>query len=386
MRFANPTQIHPGQSATFQGSRYRVIGRAVLGVVETGRNYYWTELYLETSSGNLATLVFEESEGGPAWRLFKMFEPQAPLTAEEAATKREGDQLQLDGSTVWVTRVDKSWVWHVEGKTPEAVQTGQQANYFNAEAGNKIIVVSWTRDEVEYYDGYTISARDVALAFGLKNFAGLQFVLARGRRWSNPQIVGPIGIVAIILVVVLAVMVSPSWSSHQVPVALIGAGPSPLSMGASGTLNGVKYRVSSHTLMEIAEVGARFQRHEYTLTADDGTEAILAHGGTSLSSPWTLYTPLPAQLALTPKQAGACRRGQSVTLENGVARITELFRCTIRQTDNTNFLSLKPGEMMYGFNGRVGAEAVMVRWNEVNLNEYQESVITPQAARAAFGL
>src|ERR1700677_21805 len=115
MNFPNPTQIKIGMEATFADKQYRVAGRAVLGVVEGGQVYYWNEYNLETDGGNPATLVFEDNDEGPQWKMFTMFEPQFPISAEDAASKRTGDIINLEGGNCRVTRVDHSRVYFVEG-------------------------------------------------------------------------------------------------------------------------------------------------------------------------------------------------------------------------------------------------------------------------------
>jgi len=52
-----------------------------------------------------------------------------------------------------VTLVDESKVYWVEGRPPEGVELGDIANYFNALAGNRMYVVSWTGPEVEVFQG-----------------------------------------------------------------------------------------------------------------------------------------------------------------------------------------------------------------------------------------
>ena len=111
--------------------------------------------------------VYEETERGGEWRLFTMFEPEYPMTAADAATKRVGDRLNLTGEDVRITLRSASRVYHIEGQAPEGVEVGDVANYFNAEAGNDMQVVSWTGDEVEYYNGVNIPQSVVAAAFNV---------------------------------------------------------------------------------------------------------------------------------------------------------------------------------------------------------------------------
>ena len=100
--------------------------------------------------------------------MFTLFEPEFVMTAEDAATKRVGDELNLDGHDVRVTLVDETRVYHIEGEAPEGVELGDVAHYFNAESGSRMVVASWTGDEVEYYRGVTVSADRIASAFHLR--------------------------------------------------------------------------------------------------------------------------------------------------------------------------------------------------------------------------
>jgi hypothetical protein len=272
--------------------------------------------------------------------------------------------------------VDRSSVWQVEGKTPEGIEKGKHASYFNAEAGDKMIVVSWTGEEMEFYNGTNLSSLAVAGAFGLAGFSAFQFALTSGRRWSNAHVIGPFAVLAVIAVMVTAFIInshSPG-PSHPAPVKVTAAGPSPLSVGLSGALNGVTYRIASHNLAEIAEVGIRFQEHEYDLTDNQGNEALLIRGGAAADASWKLCALLPPQSELTPLQAGGLWRGEEIHLDQGNASVTELFRCTTS------------GNVFYGFTGRLGTNIVMARWDQIIITEWQVSILPNKTVRAAFGL
>ena len=156
------------------------MGRVVLGEEEDGETYYWNEFNLESDDGEEATLVYEETESGGEWRLFQMFEPEYPMTAEDAATKRAGDPLNLEGTQVFIRLVAESRVYHIEGKAPEGVEVGDVAHYFNALSGNTMIVVSWTGEEVECYKGLDLSPTTVSSAFNVRLGGFSSFFRAAG--------------------------------------------------------------------------------------------------------------------------------------------------------------------------------------------------------------
>src|ERR1041385_3980119 len=168
MSFVNPTALPIGMTGDLSGRHYRVVGRVVMGMDDDGA-CYWNEFNIVDDAGKPATLVFEETARGGEWKLFTMFEPEYPMTAEDAATRRAGDELNLEGTQVRVTLVDESRVYHIEGEAPEGVEVGDVAHYFNAAAGNKMLVVSWTGEEVEFYWGTDLTSGTVAAAFDLQS-------------------------------------------------------------------------------------------------------------------------------------------------------------------------------------------------------------------------
>jgi hypothetical protein len=142
----NPTQLMVGANGVLSGIRYRVIGRVVMGMTEDGETYYWQEFNLLDDSGRNATLVYEDGE----WKLFMMFDPARPMSAAEAEGYRVGDTVNLDGRPVAVTLVGQSRVYYIEGRAPEGVEVGDVAQYFNADTGLEMLVVSWTGDRLNF--------------------------------------------------------------------------------------------------------------------------------------------------------------------------------------------------------------------------------------------
>jgi hypothetical protein len=411
MSFRNPTQLRLGLTGTFFNRTYRVMGRAVLGVIEGGRAYYWNEFYLESAGGGPATLVFEETETGCAWRLFTMFDPPTPMTAAEAEAKRQGDPVTLDGAHLLITRVDRSQVYYVEGKTPEGIETGKVARYFNADAGSREIVVSWTGEEVEYYSGMTTSAPLVAAAFKLQGFAAWRFMASKGRSWWSAQIWVPALLVLALVGIPLSCFMGLAGPRPAPVVTLLNAPASPLRVGATGILNDETYTIIGHALVEIAEMGRRWQRHEYHLKNTDNKSAQLVCETVSNAPAWVLYlpqpsdeelaptqpegqprllqpdhgiTPLPPDDRLTPLEAGAMRAGQNVKIAGSVVQVRELFRSTVRWTEGVS--KRKAGDVCYGLTGLIRSHQVLVvRWNQTNVIYWLGTPVPAKTVLAAFG-
>ncbi|MGA2174340.1 MAG: DUF4178 domain-containing protein [Verrucomicrobiota bacterium] len=371
-------------AATIFARAYRVVGRAVLGVTESGSNYYWNEYYLETAGGDEATLVFEETARGGVWRFFTMFDPENPITAEDAATKRPGDPLNLDGTPLFVTRVDQSRVFFTEGKMPEGVKVGQLAKYFNAEAGDRMIVVSWTGDEVECYSGERIRSRLLAGAFNLQGWSSSSFVLLNGRRGFNRVFLVPVFVLACFGFVLTRIFSNARPPRRPPAAAVFNAPAFPLPLGATGVLQGAHYQITGRALVEFSEVGLRLQRHQFSLRDDDGAEVLLLDDPRPTTN-WFLCAPLHPEHTLTPQQAGNLGRGQAVNLDGRTARVTELFRCAILQSEAPVPGGLKPGDVFYGFIGPMGSDFLLARWNERSITWYAAAPLPASAVLAAFG-
>ena len=397
MSFANPTPIRIGMTGVFDGRRYRVVGRVVMGMDDGGETYYWNEFNLVSDGGESATLVFEETERGGEWRLFTLFEPEFAMNAAAAATKRIGDQLNLEGHDVRVTLVDETRVYHIEGEAPEGVEVGDVAHYFNAEASNRMIVVSWTGDEVEYYRGVTVSAGMITSVFHLRSgqlgnlsrpaggnlLSSTSGLSGDGANLSPGAVVKLAGVV-LLFAIIVASYVSCRPGRTRSTTAKTPAPAAPLTIGSAGTLNGKNYRIQGHAVVEIAQVGLIYERHEYHLFDDEENRALLFYGLKPGDKDWFLFTPLTPLDPLTPARAAALRLGESVNVDGFVAPVAELFQSVVRQTEGADLPDLKAGTIFFCFSTRSGTTPLLVRWNQEGIAFYRGNFLTAKDLDAAF--
>jgi len=386
MSFRNPTPIQLGMTGTLNGVQYRVVGRVVMGVVEGGEIYYWQEFNLETGTGDNATLVYERTERGGEWRFFTMFEPQYPITAEDAATKRAGDPINLDGADVRVTLVEQSRIYHIEGKAPEGEAVGEYANYFNAERGNIMDVVSWTGQEVECYHGVTLPYSVIAKAFNIRLPAFSNVFQGADYAGASSNVVTKVlfGVIVALMVVGAFVFFIPG----RRPPALIktSAPPALLTAGTTGRLNGTGYRIQYRALVEVALQGRQFQRQEYGLATDADEKAILVCGSKPGTKDGMLYTALHPAEPLTPKQAGAVRLGQTLNVDGVVARVSELFQSTTLLVEAAEADAPNKRDVMYCFAGSGDYYQLLVRWNSYRIEFFAGRAISEADVAASFKL
>jgi hypothetical protein len=286
---------------------------------------------------------------------------------------------------MFVRLVSKSRVYHIEGKAPEGVDLGDVAHYFNAVAGNTMIVVSWTGPEVEFYKGLDLSPTTVSAAFNVRlvNFSRL-FRAPGGSRQLSGLVV--VLVVALVLVIVMVFGYQAFMPSRRPPaIVRTGASASPLEVGKTGKLGGTRFQVQSHLLVEMAMVGRRFDRHEYVLSDEAGIKALLVRGSKPGAGDWWLFQPLQPVAPLSPQQAAAVRWGQTVNVDGTAAKVSELFQSTIRQVESPEASDLNPGDVFFGFTGRTQSAQLLVRWNASYVNFFQGRALLEKDVAAAFG-
>jgi hypothetical protein len=398
MSFGNPTALRIGMTATLAGRPYRVAGRAVMGMEEDGETYYWNEFNLVSDAGASATLVYEETEHGGQWRLFVLFEPEYAMTAADAAARRVGDRLNLDGADMRVTLVDESRVYHIEGEVPEGVEVGDVARYFNAEAGNKMVVVSWTGDEVEYYHGQDLPRGAVASAFNLPAESASRFSGASDDRstWAESGEAQydslPKFFVKLAALIIGVAIVYSGYSCHgprlRPAVTRTAAPAAPLPPGGSGRLDGRNFHIVGHRIVEIAEVGRIYERHEYQLLDDEGKPALLVCGWKPKAHDWVLYAPVELLTPLMPAQAGAKRLGDVVNVDGLDATVNELFLSTVEQSDagTSAAAETRKGDRFFGFSAQSASTLLLACWNSDYIVYHRGKFLPAKDVIAAFNL
>ena len=393
----NPTPIRVGTYGTFNGVRYLVAGRILMGVELDGERYFWNEFNLVSDSGDSATLVREEGENGIEWRMFVMFEPEFPLSAAEAGSKRVGDRINLEGTHVRISLVDESRVYYIEGEAPEGVELGDVAKYFNAQSGRDMIVVSWTGDEVEYYRGKILDPGLVAAAFNIRIGELSGFGADSGSSFfsSGSGDYGDSGISMGVLKVVMAILIfagvfvgvktcaSPRATK---PLVKISVPASLIKIGSTAKLDEKTWRVQGHSVVEVARTGRLHERHEYSLADAGGNLALLICGLEVNDKNWLLLSSVDPILPPTPIKAAELRVGQTNNVDGLEMQITDVFQSIAHPTDPSGLPDLDNSDVHFGLIGRASYSTVLIRWNATTIQFYRGKQIAITEIMAAFGV
>ena len=391
MNYSNPTPLRVGAVGTFDGLRLRVAGRVVMGMEIEGETYYWNEFNLLDGFGRGATLVYEEGDDGPEWKLFKWYEPLRALTAADGASKRVGDTVNLDGTARRITLVDQSRVCHIDGVAPEGVEVGDVADYFNVDLGDRMLVASWTRDEIEFYEGIDVSAQQVSAAFGysgatlpiaprLAPTASFHRHGAEPPKQPSPYLWIAGGLLCVAVIFGAYSCVSSQNKVRRSTVAPAAAPrvapPVQLMKGARGAFAGKNYTVSSQAEVEFARVSGRQRVREYHLSGDDGASAVLLHGLNVNGQNMMLLHPATTPPGLDPYSAAARRRNAPLSVDGRNVFVRDMF-----QAQPVNAAT---GGVRYGFLASEGARWVVARWNQTEIQVYHAAPLSEADLLAAL--
>lgn len=395
MSTANPTPLRVGAEGTLHGWKVRVIGRLVMGMDDGGETYYWNEFNLADDSGNPGTLVYEETDDGPEWKLFTTFAPAHPMTAKEARAQRVGDTVNLDGNPIKVTLVDQSRVYHIEGDAPEGVEVGDVANYFNADAGERMLVASWTGEEIEFYEGRDLREDEVATAFGfsqapprLESAEPARFQISEDRA-ANTRILKIVGLVLAGIIAFSIYSCRPGGSTtvrRPTPPAKRAAPTLQLANGSAGILRGSQFAVASQAIVEVSRVGMRHESREYLLRGEGSRDALLVQALNGAPKEWHFFTPVepPRELAaLPPYAAAALKRGATVNVAGRPMQIHQLFLSKPRALGGEDARAVWP-DVQYGFLAQQGEDWVIARWTESRIQFHRGRLVPEPEVLAAL--
>lgn len=376
-------------NGTLHGWRVRIVGRVVMGMEIDGETYYWNEFNLVDETGHGGTLVHEETEDGVEWKLFTLFEPQNPMTAGQARRQRVGHRVDLDGQSTPVTLVDQSRVHHIEGTAPEGVQVGDVADYFNADAGDRMLVASWTGDEIEFYEGRDLRPEEVAQAFGISassrgpvtgSLRPPDETRERSRRMTW------FVLIALGAAVVIGLFACIGGARKRTASAPPPKQPAPalqLPTGGTGVLGAGRFTIENQAIVEVARVGRRHDRREYLLVGSRNERALLINALNGGTKEWHLFTPASAEgpISSVPAyEAAAKRKGAPVVIGTRTLHVSELFLTRSRGAN----IAEPWAPLQYGFVARAGSEWVLARWTDTTLQFHDGRQLSESEVLAAF--
>lgn len=393
--YDNPTGLQLGAKGTLDGRQFTVKGRVVLGMELDGETYYWNEFNLVDQSGGGLTLVHEETEDGYVWKLFRLYEPLHVLSVDEAMAKRAGQTVNFEGRPIHISLVDQSRVYHIEGEAPEGVEVGDVANYFNADAGDRTLVASWSGDEIEFYEGRDLPAGRVERAFNLSEestespVTNFTSTFGSGGSGGSGLSFKTITVVGGLLVFILPFLFSTCGRSNRQGGRASPPPPPPvpvvrLADAMRGTLAGRNYTIAGQAQVEIAKQGGNFNRHEFDLADEADGHALLINGLQGNLHEWHLFRSMAVPEGFTAYDAASLRQNNPATIGGRTMQVAQLFQSWVQSTSGQPAAGLWSAGMRYGLLARSSDEWLIARWNETELQLFSGKIVQESEVRAAF--
>ncbi len=129
-----------------------------------------------------------------------------------------------------------------------------------------------------------------------------------------------------------------------------------------------------------------FDRHEYMLTDDAGTRALLVYGSQPGVEDRFLFRMLDPLVPMTPVQAATLHVGDLVNFQDYEAPVSELFQCTIEQMElaDVQWPGAQRGDVFYGVAGKSEDTLLLARWNNGSITFFKGDAVSGKEVAAAF--
>ena len=386
MTYSNPTEVRLGKVGTLEGTRFTVVGRTVLSTESEGETYYWNEFNLQDDTGRYATLVYEEVEDGSPWKLFKLIDPRSPLERSQAAAMRVNDAVTIEGRNARVSLVGRSRVVVTEGTVGDGVEVGDVADYFNADYADKMLVVSWSGDDVEHYEGRTVSGQQIERAFGMMKSSPVASLISAPTAFWSDRFTRITAVVVVVSLLVLGWIGYSYFSARRSspPNKVQTAPENTLALGQPVLVGGHTYSIGAHAVVEVGRLGQRFQRHEYALSESFEDAAWLVNGLDGNLQRWHVLKRMAIPSGLTPMEAAKLRQARQASLGGRTVGVAQVFLARVVSVEGTKDADLWPDPVQYGFLARAADDWIVARWSEQKLQLYEGRVVDAGQISAAL--
>jgi hypothetical protein len=174
------------------------------------------------------------------------------------------------------------------------------------------------------------------------------------------------------------------WMGRRGAAIHTRADVAPLAPDGSGTIAGKTFQISAHRLVEVAQVGRVYERHEYELQDADKQPAQLVCGLNAGDPDWWLFTPLNPAEPMTPQRAAQFQVGQIVTVDGYAAPVSEIFQTRLRAPTGSVTTNAAAVAVRFGFTARTEQFVLLVLWDNVGI-QFQRGVrVDAKAVKASF--
>lgn len=151
--------IHLGMDATFQNTKFQVVGWMRLEGWDDEDRWRWEEWLLASAQGEYRWLSYSDDEGF-------MFQRKISLTSP---VNRSDPFIQTATGPAAVSERAQARLTALAGELTWLAKVGEAYNYLEARSSKAHYTVEFSKTEVELFEGTPLPALEVWRAFGLKD-------------------------------------------------------------------------------------------------------------------------------------------------------------------------------------------------------------------------
>ena len=155
-----------GAQGSLARHSYIVDGRAIVEIARVAGRHDRREYHLRDESSQPALLVNALSGGSKEWHLFVPTPVPPGLTPHEAAAKRKGTPVGIEGRTLRITDLFQSKALSADGPAANNALPGAVRYGFIAADGGEWLIARWNETQIEYLRGSAVAESEVIAALG----------------------------------------------------------------------------------------------------------------------------------------------------------------------------------------------------------------------------
>jgi hypothetical protein len=164
-KIAAPAQrLATGASGPLAQHTYTIQAHAVVEVARVVGRHDRREYLLQDEAQEPAILVNGLSGGSQEWHLLRRINPPPELTPYDAAAKRRGAAIRIDGRDLRITDLFSSRASAADGPAAGGALPGTLQYGFVATDSAELFVARWTENQIQLHRGAAVNEADVLAA------------------------------------------------------------------------------------------------------------------------------------------------------------------------------------------------------------------------------
>jgi hypothetical protein len=162
--------------------------------------------------------------------------------------------------------------------------------------------------------------------------------------------------------------------------------PTPLQVGASGTLEGHACTVTGRLVMSVEVDGETYYWNEYQLRDDTGATAILVYEDEESGPAWKLFLPLELQRPFTAREAATKKLGDVVMFDDVRAKVTLVDQSRVHFIEGEAPEDVTVGDVALYFNADADNRMYVASWTGDEIEFYRGRKLRRDQVTTAFKL